>query len=124
MLFPCRGECTETLRNRIRELETECKKLTIDIKLKEDQIRELEMKVQVMPEHQGLGAASQGELSASQTSDRAIPTFGSAAPRVPPARPAPGWAGCGQEEGPEAQSTPFHCLNGDYFPPNPVVCVG
>ncbi|XP_027761368.1 macoilin [Empidonax traillii] len=41
-----RGECTETLRNRIRELETECKKLTIDIKLKEDQIRELEMKVQ------------------------------------------------------------------------------
>lgn len=64
MLFPCRGECTETLRNRIRELETECKKLTIDIKLKEDQIRELEMKVQVMPEHQGLGAASQGELSA------------------------------------------------------------
>ncbi|XP_068015219.1 macoilin isoform X1 [Melanerpes formicivorus] len=41
-----RGECTETLRTRIRELETECKKLTIDIKLKEDQIRELEMKVQ------------------------------------------------------------------------------
>ncbi|KAM4884911.1 macoilin isoform 4-T4 [Sylvia borin] len=41
-----RGECTESLRNRIRELETECKKLTIDIKLKEDQIRELEMKVQ------------------------------------------------------------------------------
>ncbi|XP_010080937.1 PREDICTED: macoilin-like [Pterocles gutturalis] len=41
-----RGECTETLRNRIRELETECKKLTIDIKLKEDQIRDLEMKVQ------------------------------------------------------------------------------
>ncbi|XP_074903575.1 macoilin isoform X2 [Buteo buteo] len=41
-----RGECTETLRNRIRELETECKKLTIDIKLKEDQIRELEIKVQ------------------------------------------------------------------------------
>ncbi|PKU33629.1 macoilin [Limosa lapponica baueri] len=42
-----RGECTETLRNRIRELETECKKLTIDIKLKEDQIRDLEMKVQL-----------------------------------------------------------------------------
>ncbi|XP_062996008.1 macoilin isoform X2 [Elgaria multicarinata webbii] len=41
-----RGECTETLRNRIRDLETECKKLTIDIKLKEDQIRDLEMKVQ------------------------------------------------------------------------------
>ncbi|KYO25748.1 macoilin [Alligator mississippiensis] len=41
-----RGECTETLRNRIRELETECKKLTLDIKLKEEQIRELEIKVQ------------------------------------------------------------------------------
>ncbi|KAG9331021.1 hypothetical protein JZ751_020430 [Albula glossodonta] len=41
-----RGECTDTLRTRIRELETECKKLTIDIKLKEEQIRELEMKVQ------------------------------------------------------------------------------
>ncbi|XP_028674544.1 macoilin-2 [Erpetoichthys calabaricus] len=41
-----RGECTETLRGRIRELETECKKLTIDMKVKEEQIRELEMKVQ------------------------------------------------------------------------------
>ncbi|ETE68490.1 Macoilin [Ophiophagus hannah] len=41
-----KGECTETLRNRIRDLETECKKLTIDIKVKEDQIRDLEMKVQ------------------------------------------------------------------------------
>ncbi|XP_078145709.1 macoilin-2 isoform X3 [Centroberyx gerrardi] len=41
-----RGECTDTLRRRITELETECKKLTMDIKLKEDQIRELEMKVQ------------------------------------------------------------------------------
>ncbi|GLD69499.1 macoilin isoform X1 [Lates japonicus] len=41
-----RGECTETLRRRITELETECKKLTMDIKLKEDQIRELELKVQ------------------------------------------------------------------------------
>ncbi|XP_041096609.1 macoilin-2 isoform X1 [Polyodon spathula] len=41
-----RGECTETLRNRIRELETECKKLTIDMKVKEEQIRDLEMKVQ------------------------------------------------------------------------------
>ncbi|XP_038016586.1 macoilin isoform X3 [Motacilla alba alba] len=41
-----RGECTETLRSRIRELETECKKLSLDIKLKEDQIRELEIKVQ------------------------------------------------------------------------------
>ncbi|XP_078538839.1 macoilin isoform X1 [Lissotriton helveticus] len=41
-----RGECTETLRGRIRDLETECKKLTIDMKLKEDQIRDLEGKVQ------------------------------------------------------------------------------
>ncbi|KAF6717950.1 Macoilin [Oryzias melastigma] len=41
-----RGECTDTLRRRITELETECKKLTMDIKLKEDQIRELEIKVQ------------------------------------------------------------------------------
>ncbi|XP_037342811.2 macoilin-2 isoform X2 [Pungitius pungitius] len=41
-----RGECTDTLRRRISELETECKKLTLDIKLKEDQIRELELKVQ------------------------------------------------------------------------------
>ncbi|XP_043916016.1 macoilin isoform X2 [Protopterus annectens] len=41
-----RGECTETLRGRIRELETECKKLTIDMKVKEDQIRELEVKMQ------------------------------------------------------------------------------
>lgn len=35
------------MRRRITELETECKKLTMDIKLKEDQIRELELKVQV-----------------------------------------------------------------------------
>ncbi|XP_069614010.1 macoilin [Ranitomeya imitator] len=41
-----RGECTETLRGRIRDLEGECKKLSIDMKLKEDQIRELELKVQ------------------------------------------------------------------------------
>ncbi|KAM8914716.1 macoilin-2 isoform 2-T2 [Spinachia spinachia] len=41
-----RGECTDTLRRRISELETECKKLTLDLKLKEDQIRELELKVQ------------------------------------------------------------------------------
>ncbi|KAM8975809.1 macoilin [Pelodytes ibericus] len=41
-----RGECTETLRSRIRDLESECKKLSIDMKLKEDQIRELEIKVQ------------------------------------------------------------------------------
>lgn len=42
-----RGECTETLRRRITELETECKKLTLDNKLKEEQIRELDLKVQV-----------------------------------------------------------------------------
>ncbi|XP_062324713.1 macoilin-2 [Osmerus eperlanus] len=41
-----RGECTDTLRRRVSELEAECKKLTMDIKLKEDQIRDLEMKVQ------------------------------------------------------------------------------
>ncbi|XP_062851835.1 macoilin-2 isoform X2 [Trichomycterus rosablanca] len=41
-----RGECTESLRRRISELETECKKLTIDIKIKEDMICELELKVQ------------------------------------------------------------------------------
>ncbi|XP_069478830.1 macoilin [Ambystoma mexicanum] len=41
-----RGECTDTLRGRIRDLETECKKLTIDMKQKEDQIRDLEGKVQ------------------------------------------------------------------------------
>ncbi|KAM7403814.1 hypothetical protein PAMA_004312 [Pampus argenteus] len=41
-----RGECTDTLRRRITELETECKKLTMDNKLKEDQIRELDLKVQ------------------------------------------------------------------------------
>ncbi|XP_061824525.1 macoilin-2 isoform X2 [Nerophis lumbriciformis] len=41
-----RGECTDTLRRRITELETECKKLTLDNKLKEDQIREFDLKVQ------------------------------------------------------------------------------
>ena len=35
------------MRRRVTELETECKKLTMDIKLKEDQLRELEMTVQV-----------------------------------------------------------------------------
>ncbi|KAG7226292.1 hypothetical protein INR49_003043 [Caranx melampygus] len=45
-LLQNKGECTDTLRRRITELETECKKLTMDIKLKEDQIRELELKVQ------------------------------------------------------------------------------
>uniref|UniRef100_A0A4W5RRL4 Macoilin 1a n=1 Tax=Hucho hucho TaxID=62062 RepID=A0A4W5RRL4_9TELE len=41
-----RGECTDSLRGRIRELETECKKLSIDMKLKEEHIRELEGKCQ------------------------------------------------------------------------------
>ncbi|KTF93030.1 hypothetical protein cypCar_00032732 [Cyprinus carpio] len=41
-----RGECTDSLRSRIRELESECKKLTHDMKLKEEQIRELELKAQ------------------------------------------------------------------------------
>ncbi|XP_048084987.1 macoilin-1 isoform X1 [Alosa alosa] len=41
-----RGECTDSLRGRIRELESECKKLTQDMKLKEEQIRELEVKAQ------------------------------------------------------------------------------
>lgn len=42
-----RGECTDSLRSRIRELESECKKLNHDMKLKEEQIRELELKAQV-----------------------------------------------------------------------------
>lgn len=50
LFFFKRGECTETLRNRIRELEAEGKKLTMDMKVKEDQIRELELKVQVREE--------------------------------------------------------------------------
>ncbi|KAL0961772.1 hypothetical protein UPYG_G00331550 [Umbra pygmaea] len=39
-----RGECTDSLRGRIRDLETECKKLSVDMKLKEEQIRDLEGK--------------------------------------------------------------------------------
>lgn len=35
------------MRSRIRDLETECKKLTMDMKLKEEQIRDLEGKCQV-----------------------------------------------------------------------------
>lgn len=35
------------MRGRIRELETECKKLSMDVKLKEEQIRDLEGKCQV-----------------------------------------------------------------------------
>ncbi|XP_051949256.1 macoilin-1-like [Xyrauchen texanus] len=41
-----RGECTDLLRTRIRELESECKKLTHDMKLKEERIRDLELKAQ------------------------------------------------------------------------------
>ncbi|KAM3858333.1 macoilin-1 [Diretmus argenteus] len=41
-----RGECTDSLRGRIRELETECKKLNMDMKLKEEQIKDLEGKCQ------------------------------------------------------------------------------
>lgn len=42
-----RVESTDSLRSRIRDLETECKKLTMDMKLKEEQIRDLEGKCQV-----------------------------------------------------------------------------
>ncbi|XP_062302186.1 macoilin-1 isoform X2 [Osmerus eperlanus] len=41
-----RGECTDSLRGRIRELENEWKKLSMDMKLKEELIRDLEGKVQ------------------------------------------------------------------------------
>ncbi|XP_074543446.1 macoilin-1-like isoform X2 [Halichoeres trimaculatus] len=41
-----RVESTDSLRGRIRELETECKKLCMDMKLKEEQIRDLEGKCQ------------------------------------------------------------------------------
>lgn len=53
--FPFRGECTESLRRRISELEAECKKLTLDIKEKEDLIRNLELKVQVSLIHKVRG---------------------------------------------------------------------
>lgn len=42
-----RLESTDSLRGRIRELESECKKLSMDVKLKEEQIRDLEGKCQV-----------------------------------------------------------------------------
>uniref|UniRef100_A0AAZ1XB64 Transmembrane protein 57a n=1 Tax=Oreochromis aureus TaxID=47969 RepID=A0AAZ1XB64_OREAU len=41
-----RVESTDSLRGRIRELETECKKLSMDMKLAEEQIRDLEGKCQ------------------------------------------------------------------------------
>lgn len=44
---PNRVESTDSLRGRIRELEGECKKLSMDAKLKEEQIRDLEGKCQV-----------------------------------------------------------------------------
>ena len=65
-----RGECTDTLRRRITELETECKKLSMDIKLKEDQIRELEMKVQVSLSDR----SNTGPISINSTSS-VVPTF-------------------------------------------------
>lgn len=63
-----RGECTDTLRRRITELETECKKLTMDIKLKEDQIRELELKVQVKMKACSTVKRPSGDISASKSS--------------------------------------------------------
>lgn len=42
-----RVESTDSLRGRIRELESECKKLSMDMKLKEEQIRDLEGKCSV-----------------------------------------------------------------------------
>uniref|UniRef100_A0A8C6WE60 Macoilin 1a n=1 Tax=Neogobius melanostomus TaxID=47308 RepID=A0A8C6WE60_9GOBI len=41
-----RVESNDSLRGRIRDLETECKKLSIDTKVKEEQIRDLEGKCQ------------------------------------------------------------------------------
>uniref|UniRef100_A0A1A8G0I6 Transmembrane protein 57a n=1 Tax=Nothobranchius korthausae TaxID=1143690 RepID=A0A1A8G0I6_9TELE len=41
-----RVESTDSLRSRIRELETECKKLSMDTKQKEEQVRDLEGKCQ------------------------------------------------------------------------------
>ncbi|XP_062866131.1 macoilin-1 [Trichomycterus rosablanca] len=41
-----RGECADSLRTRIRELESECKKLSHDLKSKEEQLQELEGKAQ------------------------------------------------------------------------------
>lgn len=40
-------ESTDPLRSRIRELETDCKKLSVDMKLKEERIRDLEGRCQV-----------------------------------------------------------------------------
>lgn len=46
-----RVESTDSLRGRIRELETECKKLCMDMKLKEEQIRDLEGKRQELQKY-------------------------------------------------------------------------
>lgn len=112
LLSPCRGECTETLRNRIRELETECKKLTLDIKLKEDQIRELEIKVQVMPELQGLGAACRESSQPSQipgsASEQGLPwecSSCTSCPRLGRVR-----AGAGPELHPQHSMSSIHSI--------------
>ncbi|KAF3833583.1 hypothetical protein F7725_024787, partial [Dissostichus mawsoni] len=46
-----RVESTDSLRGHIRELEMECKKLSMDLKLKEEQIRDLEGKCQDKTQH-------------------------------------------------------------------------
>ncbi|KAJ8289457.1 hypothetical protein GJAV_G00001510 [Gymnothorax javanicus] len=59
-----RGECTESLRSRIRELEAECKRLTVDIKLKEEQIRELDLKVQELRKYKEMEKDTEVLMSA------------------------------------------------------------
>ncbi|XP_060915013.1 macoilin-1-like isoform X1 [Labrus mixtus] len=46
-----RVESTDSLRGRIRELETECKKISLDVKLKEEQLRDLEGKCQELEKY-------------------------------------------------------------------------
>lgn len=53
-------ESTDSLRSRIRDLETECKKLTMDAKLKEEQIRDLEGKCQVRRNNNIMGTSRVG----------------------------------------------------------------
>lgn len=55
-----RVESTDSLRSRIRDLETECKKLTMDMKLKEEQIRDLEGKCQVRRNNIIMGPSREG----------------------------------------------------------------
>ena len=59
-----RGECTDSLRGRIRDLESECKKITQDTKLKEEQIRDLEVKAQVKSPH--VTGSNEGLIQTSQ----------------------------------------------------------